>query len=244
MKLQPYVTRLNESKEFKTFSKEHKDAFVAAGFFVIDFESGKNVHQIDYYVPSKKKVAAFTLDKGIRLQMMDMLNEKAPEKLDLQTKIDLATIKGILQDEMHNRNITEDIKKIIAIIQNLDGKKIWNVTCMLSGMELLRAHVEDSTESILKMERVSMLDIIKKVSPEQFKSMQGQQTGEGAQPIQAAQPQTAPADAKALAADKIKKLQALEEQIEKQKVELQKQLNQVNKSKDVKQSKPAKTKKK
>lgn len=238
MKLQPYVTRLNESKEFKTFSKEHKDAFIAAGFFVLDFESGKNVHQIDYYVPSKKKVAAFTLDKGIRLQMMDMLNEKAPEKLDLQTKIDLATIKGILQDEMHNRNITEDIKKIIAIIQNLDGKRIWNVTCMLSGMELLRAHVEDSSESILKMERVSMLDIIKKVSPEQFKAMQGQQTGEGAQ---SAQPQTAPADAKTLAADKIKKLQALEEQIEKQKVELQKQLNQI---KDSKQSKPVKAKKK
>jgi hypothetical protein len=105
---------------------------------------------------------------------------------------------------------------------------------MLSGMELLRAHVEDSSESILKMERVSMLDIIKKVSPEQFKAMQAQQAG--AQPSTADQ-NAKPSDAKALAAEKLKKLNQLEEQIEKEKAELQKQTS-------IKQEKPAKAKKK
>lgn len=251
MQIQPYVDKLNDSKEFKDFSKQHKDAFVMAGFFVLDFENGKHIHQIDYYVPSKKKVAAFTLDKKIQLQMLDLVHAKTPEKLELKTKVDLETLKGILQDEMHNRNITEDIKKIIAVIQNVEGKKIWNVTCMLSGMELLRAHLEDSTESILKMERVSMLDIIKKVTPDQFKAMQGKSGEAGAVPqqgqiqaqsasqVQVQQPQTL----KDLAKEKLKKLDELEKEIEKEKIELQKQ-TQGKDSKPAKATKPSKKSKK
>lgn len=89
MKIAPYVSKLNDSTEFKGFQKEHKDAFMIAGFFVIDLETNKNVHQIDYYVPSKKKIAAFTLDKHVTMQMLDLMNSKVPEKLDLKTNTDL-----------------------------------------------------------------------------------------------------------------------------------------------------------
>jgi len=34
MKIQPYIEKLNTSQEFKKFNKDHKDAFVIAGFFV------------------------------------------------------------------------------------------------------------------------------------------------------------------------------------------------------------------
>ena len=57
MKIQPYVTKMNNSPEYKQFIKQNSDPFLAAGFLIIDYESGNNVHQIDLYVPSKKKVA-------------------------------------------------------------------------------------------------------------------------------------------------------------------------------------------
>ena len=163
MKIQPYVNKLESSAQFKDFQQKFNDAFLVAGFFVIDFESGNNLHQIDYYVPSKKKFAAFTLDKGVQVQLMNSMDKKVPNKLDMNTNIDLEALHGIIEDEMKNRNITQSIKKMIAVIQNLNGKKIWNVNCVLSGMDILKVHVEDSSQTILKMEKNSMMDYIKRM---------------------------------------------------------------------------------
>ncbi|MBS3089138.1 hypothetical protein J4402_05210 [Candidatus Pacearchaeota archaeon] len=205
MKLKPYVEKLESSKEYETFRKENKDAFVVAGFFVIDFEQGRHIHQIDFYAPKSKKVAAFTLDSKVTLQLMNLMGKKIPEELDIDTKIDLDALKGILTDEMRNRNITEEITKMIAVIQTVKGKKIWNVNCVLSGMEILKAHVDDSSETVLKLERVSMTDLIKKI-PKQ---------------LQAA-PNKKPTKEDAKQA--LSQLQKMEEQILKEKERLQQEL--------------------
>lgn len=217
MKIAPYVSKLNSSDIFKDFQKTNKDAFIVAGFFVLDLEGGKNVHQIDYYVPSKKKVAAFTLDKQVTMQMLDLLNAKSPEKLDLKTNIDLDQIPGIIEDEMKNRSITSEIKKVIAIIQNLDGKKVWNLSCVLSGMGILNAHVEDSSRTVLKMEKKSLMDFVQKINPEDLKAKM-QQSGQ----------QKAP---KSSTEDQIKKLDELEQAIEKEKEALTKEASAPKKEK-------------
>jgi hypothetical protein len=163
MKIQPYIEKLNSSTAFKQFQEKYKDSFLVAGFFVLDFETGKNIHQIDYYIPSEKKVAAFSLDDDVVLQILNMMTDKTPEKLDIKTNIDLDALKGIIEDEMKNRSITEDIRKVIAIIQTIEGKKIWVLNCILSGMEILKAHIDDDTQTILMMEKSSVLDYIKKI---------------------------------------------------------------------------------
>src|SRR3989344_4213010 len=164
MKILPYVQKLESSEKYKKFIKDNAESFLVAGFFVLDYETGMNIHQIDYYIPSKKKVAAFNLDGQVEVKVLDMLNkEKAPEKLDIKTKVDLDAIKGILEDEMKNRNITETIKKCVAVIQVVDGKKLWVLSCVLSGMEILKAHIDDNSRTVLKMERASMLDYVKKM---------------------------------------------------------------------------------
>ena len=219
MKIAPYVEKLNSSSQYHEFIKQHNDAFMVAGFFILDFESGQNVHQIDYYVPSKKKIAAFTLDKHVTMQLLDLLNKKAPEKLDIKTNVDLEAIHGIIEDEMKNRNITEEIKKIIAVLQNVDGKKIWSINCILSGMGLLSAHLEDDSKTILKMEKKSLFDYMKKMQ----------------MPMQAAGPEKQLS--KNEAEERIKKLDELEKEIEKEKEKLKKTENiQKNKSKKEKKS--------
>jgi hypothetical protein len=163
MKIQPYIEKLNTSKEYEEFEKKYEDAFLVAGFFVLDFETGQNIHQIDYYIPSQKKVAAFNLNPEVSVQIMKMMNEKVPEKLDSQTNVDLESLKGILEDEMKNRNMTEEIKKVIAVIQNIEGKKVWVLNCILSGMEILKAHIDDDSQTVLMMEKASVMDYIKKM---------------------------------------------------------------------------------
>ncbi|MEK6894659.1 MAG: hypothetical protein AABX10_04300 [Nanoarchaeota archaeon] len=202
MKIQPYVQKLQASEKYRKFIKEYSESFIVAGFFVLDYETGTNIHQIDYYVPSKRQVAAFNLDGEVEVRLLDMMHkEKKPEKLDLKTKIDLDALKGILEDEMKNRNITETIKKCVAVIQMVDGKKLWVLNCVLSGMEILKAHVDDDTRSVLKMEKSSMLDYIKKMPQ---------------------MPQQAPKASKDNIQKQIEQLNKLKEQLEKEKAQLEK----------------------
>jgi hypothetical protein len=164
MKLKPLVEKLEQSDVYKDFRIKYPDSFMVAGFFVLDLEEGANIHQIDFYVPSEKKIAAFTMDGEITVKLLEILDpKKAPKKLDLNTKIDLDAIQGILTDEMRNRGMSEDIRKIIAVIQNVDGKRIWNLNCVLSGMEILKSHVEDESKTVLKIEKTSVLEIMKKM---------------------------------------------------------------------------------
>lgn len=232
MKINVYLNKLNNSKEYKDFMKKYSDAYLIAGFFVLDLEEGKNIHQIDYYIPSKKKIAAFTLDSHVHLQILDTMNRQVPPKLDLVTNIDLDTIPGILDDEMKNRSITEEIKKIVAIIQNIEGKKIWNVNCVLSGMSILKAHIEDDSKSVLKMEKSSIMDYIQKMPmpPQAGAGQQTQVQSPQAGQVQAmAPPQITPEKAK----EQVEKLNKLEEAIEKEKA----RLNQEVLEKEAKDSK-------
>jgi len=215
MKLAPYVEKLNTSNKCKTFLGKNPDAFIVAGFFVLDFETGNNVHQIDYYVPSQKKVAAFTLDAEVKMQIMDLISaKKIPEKLSIETEVDLDALQGILEDEMKNRGFSEKINKIIAVLQMQGGKKIWNLNCILSGMEILRAHVEDRSKTVLKMEKILLTDIIKHI-PAEAMGLPGvpeQKTREAREPT------------KEELKRELGKLNELEEKIEEQKEEIKREI--------------------
>lgn len=180
MKIKPYVEKLEQSEEYRNFKIKYPNAYMIAGFFVLDFETKINVHQIDFYIPEEKKIAAFTLDDGTKLQMMEMLNKSVPDKMSLDTNIDLDALKGILEDEMHNRGMSEKIKKIIAVIQNVKGKKIWNVNCVLSGMEILKSHVDDESKTILKIEKQNLMDIMKTMPKKQVMQQQKPASAEDA----------------------------------------------------------------
>lgn len=216
MKLQPIIEQLSNSKEYKEFMQKYKDAFISAGVFIIDMETGANVSQIDCYVPSQGKFAAFTLGDKVTMQMLDRMNEKVPERLSSQSEIDLDAIKGIIEDEMKNRGMTEDIRKIIAILQNQNGRKIWSLSCMLTGMGLLQAHVEDASQTVLKMEKLSVMDLVKKF-PSYDMKMNPNEEGEGEAG------EGAVAKTENDAKEKIKKLAMLQKALEKEKQKYEKE---------------------
>ncbi len=206
MKIKPYVEKLKKSKEFKEFIAKYPNSFMAAGFFVLDLESGQHIHQVDYYIPSMKKMAAFTLDHGVQVKILDMLSGRPPNSLDLNTNIDLDALPGILTDEMRNRNMSEDIRKLVAVVQNIEGKKIWNINCILTGMEILKSHVEDESKTVLKIEKVSLVDIMKHLP------IQG---------VPGAQLPKEPSSKKEIE-EELKRLDELEQEIRKEKENLKK----------------------
>ena len=161
MKFSHYLKRLQESEEFKKFKKENETSHLCAGFFILDFEGGKDTHQIDYYLPNGK-IATFNLDDGVNLKLSEQTieNKTVPEiKQESETDIDI--LKSIVEDEMKNRTVTEKVKKIIAILHMNDNKLIWNLQCILDGLNLLSIHLDDSDKSILKFDKNSLLGIMK-----------------------------------------------------------------------------------
>ena len=119
MKLQHCLDKLNKSSEYKEFKSKYKDAFMIAGFFILDLEKGINVHQLDFYLPKEKKVAAFNLDKSVQVQILEAMNQKLPAELDLKTKIDLDTLPGV--GPVTAQKIVD--QRPFATIQDLLSKK-------------------------------------------------------------------------------------------------------------------------
>ena len=160
MKFKHYLDRVEDSKEFRKFKKENPKAYLCAGFFVLDFETDKNIHQVDYALPDKK-IATFLLDDGAKYKISEQALKKKLPEIKEEAETDIDALKGIVEDEMKNRTVTEKIRKMIAILHIVDDKLIWNIQCILDGLVFLSIHVDDSDQSILKFEKHSLLDLIK-----------------------------------------------------------------------------------
>jgi hypothetical protein len=177
MKFEHYLKRVEESPEFKKFREEHKKAYLCAGFFVLDFENKKDIHQIDFLIPGKKKIATFTLQDGVQLKISEPMKKTKNklEKLELkeETKTDIDALKGIVHDEMMNRTVTGEIKKIIAVLQNKDDRKIWNLNCITGDMGILKVHIDDHSSSVLEFEKASLFDFMKMIPKSALGNMGG-----------------------------------------------------------------------
>lgn len=164
MNFEDSLERLEASPAFANFKKQHPDAFLCAGFFVINYEQeGNNSQQLDYSLKDKK-VFTFVLDKEITIKEAETIEgkkESLPE-LDKDIKVDIDDVEKILEEELNNRKLGNPLK-IIAVLQKNEGKQIWNLNCVLPGMELLRVHINTEDGDILKFEKKSMFDFVQKV---------------------------------------------------------------------------------
>jgi len=163
MKIQPYFDKLKSSKEYNNFISKNPSAYLSSGFFVLDFQTKKNMHQIDYYIPKNKKIQTFILDsKEVISKESETLNQIVPKKINQNISLDLDVLKGLVEDEMKNHTITTKLQKIIAIIQNVEGKLVWNLNCITTDMGIIKVHISDRDHSILKFDKINLYDVMKK----------------------------------------------------------------------------------
>lgn len=166
MKASHFVKKVRESEPFKSFIKEDPKAYLCSVFFVRDFTDNHNETQVDFYSPKKKVIVSFKVDKKVE-RIADkkpetMKHEKfIPKLLNEAIKMDIDAIKPTLLDEMHNRGMTYEIEKVLAFLSLADDRVFWNCTGFLKGLGLVLAHIEDSSESVLYMEKKSLFDMLK-----------------------------------------------------------------------------------
>jgi hypothetical protein len=164
---QTYET-ITASEKFKTFKKEHPDAELVAGFFILDFLSNDTKKSMDYL--DGEEIFTFDLaDDGYIKQKQDkLINPESNDKLKLtkithNPKIEVDELKSIVGEKKLERGISAHLHKIIAVLQNSEEKQIWNLTCMLDQLIILHVLISAETGEILKFERKSMMDFVRKV---------------------------------------------------------------------------------
>ncbi len=162
--------KITDSEVFKKFIEDNPDAELCAGFFILDFMSNDSKKSIDY--KTGDKIFTFDLkDDGYVKMNEDELvktdsNSVQLLKLDPEIKTELDELKGIAGMEVLNNGISAKFNKIIAVLQNQmrEGKEysIWNLTCMLDGLIILNILIDAQTSDVIKFERKSMMDLIRK----------------------------------------------------------------------------------
>lgn len=159
------IEEIEKSQAFANFKKKHPDAYFCAGFFVLNYESQEEQiqKQLDYSLKDGK-IFTFILDKEITIKEAETIEgkqQKLPE-LNKEVKVDLDDVEKILQEELNQKKLKKPLK-VIAILQQHEKKEIWNLNCVLPGMEILRVHIDSESGNIIKFEKKNMFDFIKKI---------------------------------------------------------------------------------
>jgi hypothetical protein len=158
------LQKVESSQEFQDFKQQNPEAELVAGFFILDFLSNDNKETLDY--KTEETIFTFTIKNNkIILNKDKLINDPTrPQltKIQPEVKIDTDQLRNIVQTQTLNNNIQAKLNKIIAVLQKYNEKQIWNLTCMLDQLIILNIHIDSETGEVLKFERKSMMDMIKR----------------------------------------------------------------------------------
>jgi len=140
--------KLSSSSELKEFKLKNKEAFLYACFFVSD-----GSWQFDYFNPKNKFVTTFEVSDVVKVMPVDRAsgdNKKILE-LDLsKVKVDFDNSLDIVNKFVASHYSDDNFfSKTIVILQNFDGKIIWNVTFLTSTLKLLNIKLDASSGEVL-----------------------------------------------------------------------------------------------
>ena len=161
-KLKKAVKKLQDAQEFKNFKKKNPGAYLVSCIIITD---GKKTGdwQVDYYQPKKHKITTFILEDELWLKREDDIFQK--EKTGLKelklNKVKISMDEMLeLMEKLRKKKYPGDCpNKIISILQNLDGKTIWNVTSLTSTLKIWNIKLDAENGRVIeeKIENVFSL---------------------------------------------------------------------------------------
>ncbi len=161
MSFQNSLKILRGSKEFKHFKAKNKSAFLFSAFFMLNSKLEVETQQLDYSI-NKNKVATFLVnDDGVE-QKTDKIDSKSElSALDEKIKIDIEKLKKIIEGDIKKKSLTEfNINKIFAVLQKIKNVQLWNVTCLMDCLKILRLHVDCFSGKILESKDENLGDFL------------------------------------------------------------------------------------
>ncbi|MCK4997206.1 hypothetical protein KAS08_02785 [Candidatus Pacearchaeota archaeon] len=166
MKIIDLVNELQEKDSFKEFKEENKDAYFMAGFLILNLEEDSETIQLDYLIPSNKKIAAFEFPFGepkIHDEIISVKDGKTVGKeiseikeQSLELKIDIDDLKSTCKEIIKENNSSIKPTKIISILK----ENIWNLTCMDNMMGIVRIKINAISGEVIDFNKGSLMDFM------------------------------------------------------------------------------------
>ena len=169
------LNKIESSKVFKDFKEKNPDAELCAGFFVLDFLSNDTRETLDYKLEQGKKVFTFSL-KGDDItfsedELIESEGKPKLKKIKPSVNVEVEELKSIAGTKKLDEGLASPMHKIIAVLQihehkseegQAEERQVWNLTCILDGLQILHILVDSDSGQIIKFEKKSMMDFIKK----------------------------------------------------------------------------------
>lgn len=161
MSFQTALKILHNSQEFKKFKIKYKNSFLFSAFFILNSKLELESQQLDYLL-DKNKVATFLIgDESIEQRTDEINPNNKLSALDENIKIDLDKVRKIIEKEIKKKSLAEfDINKVFVVLQKINEKQLWNVTCLMSSLKLLRIHVDCFNGKVLESKEANISDFI------------------------------------------------------------------------------------
>ena len=154
--------KLEKTKEFLKFKRVYPKSYFYSAFSM--YENMEDMAwQMNYYDPETEKITTFELNDGIKITINSKLFQKVKEKpkeLDLdKVKINLKDAISIINKLRDDKYKDEHENKVIAILQNIENKQVWNITYITSELRLLNVRIDSNNGNIIheKFESITRL---------------------------------------------------------------------------------------
>jgi hypothetical protein len=168
--------KLEKSKEYSQFKNENKEAFFCAGFFILNFKNEVFDYSLDFR--DEKELFTFKIpfsednaNNNLILQKEPLLEGRKPlEKLYkaevLKIKLGLEGLKSRVEAQLLEKKISNKLNELIAVIQTIEGKLLWNITAMAEGFVIISIQIDAISGELLKFDKRNLLDFVSIKKPE------------------------------------------------------------------------------
>ncbi len=158
--------KIESSKAFERFKQDYENAELVIGYFVLDFIGIGNQFQLDY--KTDNKIFSFSIDINNQISMKQEELIQTETKQELKSispniNIDLNKLQEIIKNKLREEKITQELQKIIAILQIYNNEQAWNTTCIFEGLIIINIVINSQTGKIIKFEKKNLTDFIRKV---------------------------------------------------------------------------------
>lgn len=155
------ITKLEKSKEFVSWKKSFKEAYLAHAFVMND-KANEGIWQIGYFNPKTNLITVFVVDKAIT-RNPDAEVFKEQEKLVAPLKISDVKLDEIKAMEEGMKILNENYKgtevfRSFMILQDLDKVgQVWNITFVTQKFTTVNVKIDAKTGKCDSHKTISLI---------------------------------------------------------------------------------------
>jgi len=155
MEIKELLKRLENSNEFTGWQEKNKGFYLVHVFYMTGHPP-----QVGYYSKDTDKVITFDIEDTIVINPPSEVfkNTKTVNELKLdEVNVDKPIIMETVQKFTSDKYPTEKADKKMVLLQEFDGKPIYNVTYFTSSFKTLNVKIDAKTGSVLSDELASLV---------------------------------------------------------------------------------------